>query len=96
LSFLNPGIFIGKRIKGCLRTLGSSINLVQELEELADKLNFDFRQYKPKFRSDYHLYYDEDFEDFADNILVDEKCLLLELHTIALASIANNLIMSIC
>ena len=85
----------GSLAKGCLKTLGSSINLVRELEELAQKLNFDLKRYNPRYTEDYHLYCDEDFEDFANNILVDEKSLLLELYTIAVTSIKNNLIMDI-
>ena len=75
--------------------MGSSINLARELKELAAKLNFDLEQYTPKYGEDYHLYCDDNFYDVANNILVDEKSILLELYTIALASIENNLIMSI-
>ena len=85
----------GSLAKGCLKTLGSSINLVRELEELAQKLNFNLEGYTPRYTEDYQLYCDEDFEDFANNVLVDEKSLLLELYTIAVASIKNNLIMDI-
>ena len=94
-SFIPVDFTGGTLAKGCLKTLGSSINLVRELEELATGLNFDLKRYTPKYRTDGHLYCDDDFYDVANNILVDEKSILLELYTIAVASIENNLIMNI-
>lgn len=94
-SFIPVDFTGGTLAKGCLKTLSSSINLVRELEELATSLNFDLKQYTPKYRTDNHLYCDDDFYYVADNVLVDEKSILLEFYTIAVASIENNLIMSI-
>ena len=94
-SFIPVDFTGGNLAKGCLKTLGSSINLARELEELAVKLNFDLKSYAPQPREDHHLYCDDDFNNFANNILVSEKCILLKLYTIALASIKNNLIMGI-
>lgn len=62
-SFIPVDFTGGTLAKGCLKTLGSSINLVRELEELATSLNFDLKQYTPKYRTENHLYYDEDFYD---------------------------------
>ncbi|MGL6340006.1 MAG: hypothetical protein ACRC80_12830 [Waterburya sp.] len=94
-DFIPVDFTCGNLAKGCLKTLGSSINLAHELEELAAKLNFEVKKYKPKYRSDCHLYCDDDFDNLTNNVLVDEKCLLLELYIIALSSIENNLIMCI-
>ena len=78
-----------------LSTLGSSINLVNELRELAYKLCFDITKCQPYFRSDYHIYFSEDFEQYTNDVLCNEKYVLLELYTMALASIEHNLMIRI-
>jgi hypothetical protein len=64
-----------------LCSLGSSINLSEELKIMAYKLGFDLRKYNP----------DIDFDE--DEYLVCEKFVIFKLYRMTLASIKYNLIL---
>ncbi|MDJ0592050.1 MAG: hypothetical protein QNJ72_19015 [Pleurocapsa sp. MO_226.B13] len=63
----------GHLAKGCLYTFGFSINLARELKEFADKLDFEVENYPPSYTKDYSMYFEDNFYDFTNNILVEEK-----------------------
>lgn len=69
--------------------IGSSINLAQELREVADKLNLELGDYTPDLVPLARKRYDELIED----PIGDAKFMLLELYNMAIASIKYNLIL---
>jgi hypothetical protein len=72
---------VDETIRGGL--VGSSIRLTKELEELAEKLNFNLGEYTPDFKQ-----LSQQRRDELDNdSLKNQKWLLLCLYNIALASI---------
>ncbi|ACB52478.1 hypothetical protein cce_3130 [Crocosphaera subtropica ATCC 51142] len=71
-----------------LTSMGSSIQLKDELTELADKLKLDLGNYTP----DFELLYEQRIYELENDPLGFEKMLLLCLYNFCLASIKYNLI----
>ncbi|MGL6344673.1 MAG: hypothetical protein ACRC80_36675 [Waterburya sp.] len=74
----------------CLSSFGSSINLCNELKEIAGRLKLDLGVYT----SDLTLLRQQRFDEFEDDPIWYEKLLILDLHNICLASIKYGLIIS--
>lgn len=74
-----------------LWTIGSSINLRDELQEIADKLKFNLGNYTP----DFQMLYEERFDELVDDTLFFEKFMLLKIYNIALGSVKHNLLIEI-
>lgn len=72
---------VDEKIRGGL--VGSSNHLLKELEELAEKLNFNLGEYTPDFKQLSQQRRDE----LENDSLKDPKWLLLCLYNIALASV---------
>ncbi|NET90608.1 MAG: hypothetical protein F6K45_21360 [Kamptonema sp. SIO1D9] len=73
-----------------LSTMGSSINLRDELVEIAEKLDLSLGEYTP----DLDLLYEQRLPELQEDILGFEKMLLLDLYNISLGSIKHNLIIN--
>ena len=71
-----------------LMTLGSSINLCNELREIAVRIDLDLGDYNP----DLELLYKQRINELEDDSLCLEKMLILYLYNFCLASIKYNLI----
>lgn len=71
-----------------LNYIGSSINLRNELEDIADKLELDLGIYTPNFE----LLYQQRYEEFHNDSLGFEKFLILYLYNLVIASVKYNLI----
>lgn len=74
-----------------LRNLGSSINLCNELKELANKLKLDLGDYTP----DFELLYEQRVCEFENDILGNEKMFILYLYNFCLASIKYDLLIDL-
>jgi hypothetical protein len=71
-----------------LTTFGSSINLCNELKEIAGRLRFNLGHYTP----DLDLLFHQRIDEFDDNDPISsEKMLILYLYTFCQASIKNGL-----
>lgn len=73
-----------------ISNIGSSINLINELREVADKLNLELGDYTP----DLFALAKERYDELIEDPIGDAKLMLLELYNIAFASIKYNLIIS--
>jgi hypothetical protein len=75
----------------CLMTFGSSINLCNELKEVAGRLRLNLGHYTP----DLDLLFDQRIDELEDNDpILSEKILILYLYNFCLASIKNDLAIS--
>ncbi|NET91149.1 MAG: hypothetical protein F6K45_24170 [Kamptonema sp. SIO1D9] len=73
-----------------LKYIGSSINLIDELKCMANKINLDFGNYTP----DLKVVYNQRINEFENDFLGFEKLLILYLYNICLASIKYNLVIN--
>ena len=69
---------------------GSSINLCNEIQEIAAKLKFNLGAYTPYLRT----LAEQRFDELANDLFGVEKLMLLELYNIAVASVKYNLLIS--
>lgn len=75
-----------------LTTFGSSVNLCNELKEIAGRLRFDLGDYTP----DLNLLFDQRIDELENNDpILSEKILILYLYNFCLASIKNGLAISV-
>ena len=68
-----------------ISNIGSSINLINELREVADKLNLELRDYTPLV-----ALARERYDELIEDPIGDAKFRLLELYNMAFASIKYN------
>jgi hypothetical protein len=77
--------------KAYLTHCGSSVNLCNELKEIASRLKFDLGDYTP----DLDFLFDQRIDEFEDgDPILSEKILILYLYNFCLASIKNELAIS--
>ena len=74
--------------RNILMTLSSSVNLCNELKEMASRIDLDLGNYTP----DLELLYEQRINELEDDFLCLEKMLILYLYNFCLASIKHNLI----
>lgn len=78
---------------GFLFNIGSSINLMNELKDIAKALKFNLENWS--YEADLEFLYDSRYQELECENLFYEKWTLLSLYNIALASIRHNLLIDI-
>jgi hypothetical protein len=73
---------------GCLFSFGSSVNLCNELKEIAGRLQFDLGEYTP----DLEVLAQNRWDELEGDQLFFEKAMILYLYNFCLASVQHGLI----